>query len=437
MPTLPLSSPCLSSPLFSSSLLSSPLFSSLLLSSPLLSSTLLSSTLPLPPLRCCAPPRARWQTRLLTRLLESACPSVLLDRIWLDVDREPTIEEMKKGVEEASYVVIFLTKGSLARWFCQLEVRHGEARAKLFPEAVSPSSFFCIFANRNGSRHSLTEASFAHARRFAPPPVCIKALAQKEKGSIILVNDEPNERPGHGGHSSFGGYIADAQKGDEIEIDGALGTTREDLFNIAAIPFYSDPALASVCVDLILQRADLVRQIYEPSNPPELELFEALSEEAIAVQCQADNEKRKRVVIINSRENPAASSVSHQLQLELRRAVPKILGSKKGSVVVAEKEGGASTNSKSSNAYTDIILYVSALASTPSSRTQQQREQEQQQLEARSMLTSEPTLTGASSKTATRSASRTRRKKTIRLGTGGPVEESSEDSPESRAFAFL
>ena len=413
-----------------------------LLSSPLLSST--HSTISLPPLRRCAPPRARWQTRLLTRLLESACPSVLLDRIWLDVDQEPTIEEMKKGVEEASYVVIFLTKGSLARWFCQLEIRHGKVRAKLCDCGDTSSfwrlslpAFFCIFASRNRSLHSLTEASFAHARRFAPPHVCIKALAQKEKGSIIIVNDEPNDRPGHGGHSSFGEYIADAQKGDEIEIDGALGTTREELFNIAAIPFYSDPALASVCVDLILQRADLVRQICEPANPPELELFEALSEEAIAAQCQDDNENRKRVVIINSMENPSASSVSHQLQLELRRAVPKILGSKKGRVVVAEKEGGGSTNSENSNVYTDIILYVSALASTPSSRAQQQREKEKQQLEERSMLASSPARTGASSKYAIGSSPRRRWKTTINSSTAGSVEESSENSPASCAFAFL
>ena len=90
------------------------------------------------------------QTRLLTRLLENACPAVLLDKIWLDVDKDPTPEEMCKGIEDADYVIIFLTKGSLRRWFCQLEVRH--------------------------------------------------ALKVKSADRIILVNDEPSNDPNFGGY---------------------------------------------------------------------------------------------------------------------------------------------------------------------------------------------------------------------------------------------
>ena len=89
--------------------------------------------------------------QLLTRLLENACPAVLLDKIWLDVDKDPTAEEMRKGIEDAQYVIIFLTKGSLRRYFCQLEVRY--------------------------------------------------ALKVKNAKNIILINDEPSSDPGFGGHS--------------------------------------------------------------------------------------------------------------------------------------------------------------------------------------------------------------------------------------------
>ena len=69
------------------------------------------------------------QTRELVRRMKLAMPS-LEKAIWLDVDEKPTVEAMKKGVQEHEFFLMFMTRGSLKRWFCQLEVREALATGR-------------------------------------------------------------------------------------------------------------------------------------------------------------------------------------------------------------------------------------------------------------------------------------------------------------------
>ena len=69
------------------------------------------------------------QTRELVRRLKKAVPN-LKDAIWLDVDEKPTVDAMKKGVQEHDCFIMFMTRGSLRRWFCQLEIREALATGR-------------------------------------------------------------------------------------------------------------------------------------------------------------------------------------------------------------------------------------------------------------------------------------------------------------------
>ena len=69
------------------------------------------------------------QARELVRRLKKAVPS-LEDAIWLDVDEKPTVGELKKGVQEHEFFIMFVTRGSLRRRFCQLEIREALATGR-------------------------------------------------------------------------------------------------------------------------------------------------------------------------------------------------------------------------------------------------------------------------------------------------------------------
>ena len=250
------------------------------------------------------------QVRSLTRKLEAANPDRMTGRVWLDVDENPSLEGMKKGIEDSESVLVFLvgilyfglsrerecedcsnerrrnsratprivsspqTKGSLKRWFCQLEVRY--------------------------------------ALELGKP--------------IILVNDEPSNEKGYGGHASFADYFGDAAKGDGLLIDNAKGKTSK-IFDTVAIPHYSDPTFCSVTVDMILETAGIPRTVRDEAEG-HLPRFEAYANVA----------DERTVWILHGKGGPR-KSVAQELKQTLGNRVPKALG-KRGAVVLREMSAG-------------------------------------------------------------------------------------------------
>lgn len=155
------------------------------------------------------------QARVLKRLLAESCPTLrrkfshLEDPIWLDVDEEPLPEKMRQGVRRCSNFLIFLSKGSLRRWFTQMETRE----------------------------------------------------AMKLRKKIILVHDEPSPEPTYGGHIDFQQYIEDARAGDEIIIDGSKGNSASLFDNIVSIPYIHRAEFASVSLNLILQAGGFKNEV--------------------------------------------------------------------------------------------------------------------------------------------------------------------------------
>jgi serine/threonine protein kinase len=148
------------------------------------------------------------QSRAIKRMLADACPLLqkpiqnhLEDPIWLDVDEVPGKENMLQGVRRCQNIILFLTKGTLRRWFCQLEIREAMRLSK----------------------------------------------------NIILVHDEPSLDPNFGGYTSFDGYIEDSRVGDAIEIEGKFGNTVSLFNSIVSIPYYHRKEFTEVSIQAILK----------------------------------------------------------------------------------------------------------------------------------------------------------------------------------------
>ena len=147
--------------------------------------------------------------RSLKMEIIAAAPA-LKDRVWLDVDqRRPNELAMRTGVRQSSVFVLLLSKRSLCRYFCQLEIR---------------------------------EAMRFHKR-------------------IVLVADEPSSSPDFGGYMSFDDYLKDAVEGDKLLIDGKTGNCASLFPSHVAVPFYRDRAFGAVGVSMLLEQAGLAHLV--------------------------------------------------------------------------------------------------------------------------------------------------------------------------------
>ena len=90
--------------------------------------------------------------------------------VWIDIDmNEPSKQEMTRGIRRHKTFLLFLTKGSLLREFCQYELR----------------------------------------------------LAIRLQKQIVIVDEEPSPHPDRGGALAFQTYIDDAQRGDDVFCDAS------------------------------------------------------------------------------------------------------------------------------------------------------------------------------------------------------------------------
>ncbi len=140
--------------------------------------------------------------------------------VWIDIDmNEPSKQEMTRGIRRHKTFLLFLTKGSLLREFCQYELR----------------------------------------------------LAIRLQKQIVIVDEEPSPHPDRGGALAFQTYIDDAQRGDDVfcdkfscsadETERKLGPIRTaEVFQAhASIPFFRDDEFRRESLNEIIERAGYSR----------------------------------------------------------------------------------------------------------------------------------------------------------------------------------
>ncbi len=279
------------------------------------------------------------QARSLKRQLAEMCPILrksdcghLEDPIWLDVDEIPLKENMLKGVRRCANFLVFLSKGSLKRWFTQLEIRQ----------------------------------------------------AMRLRKNIILVSDEPSSEPVYGGYVEFQHYLDDAAAGDDIIIDGNRGNSSSLFASHVAIPFIHRPEFASVSLKLILEAGGYTFGIPGCSRMPSNENIVALKQSITELidrydfasaltrikQCLDSNASPSQSEILYSITSPdidvgtlrrvlvVYDPVCEQTMVDFRLLLEDSFPSLKGCVMLAGQMRGGQSSALDVIQFSNVIIFL-------------------------------------------------------------------------------